>query len=209
METEKIRYIYCITNLVNGKTYIGQRTLAEGRTFETDTYRGSGKLLKQAYERYGKENFERTCIIQGNFTKEQLNRFEKCAIRIQRFLGKAEYNIADGGQGWSEGMRFAHKMSMTPEHNRKTSEALRERWKNIPQEERSKIAFGGVHKTKGTTGFKFSVEQRQKLSESHKGENNGSFGTHWFTNGIVNVKCEICPEGFRPGRVNGNKKAYG
>lgn len=200
METEKIRYIYCIKNLVNGKTYFGQRTLAEGRTFETDTYRGSGKILWQAYKKYGKENFERSCIIQGNFTKEQIDRFEKCIIRIQRFLGKAEYNIADGGQGWSEGMREAHKMSMTPEHNRKTSEALRERWKKIPLEERSKIAFGGVHKTKGTTGFKFSTEQRQKLSESHKGEKNGSFGKHWFTNGIVNIKCEVCPEGFRPGR---------
>ena len=58
METQRIRYIYQITNLVNGKTYIGQRTLAEGRTFETDTYRGSGKLLWKAYEKYGKEKYE-------------------------------------------------------------------------------------------------------------------------------------------------------
>lgn len=200
METEKIRYIYCITNLVNGKTYFGQRTLAKGRTFETDTYRGSGKLLWRAYEKYGKENFKRSCIIQGRFSKEEIDRFEKCIIRTQRFLGKAEYNIADGGEGWSEGMREAHKVSMTLEHNKKISESVKKYWANMSLEERSKKVFGGIHKTKGTTGFKFSSEQRQRMSESRKGEKNGSFGKHWFTNGLVNVKCEVCPEGFRPGR---------
>lgn len=99
METERIRYIYCITNLVNGKTYFGQHTLTEGRTFETDTYRGSGELLWKAYEKYGKENFKRTCIIQGHFSKEQINRFERCMIACQRLCGKAEYNLANGGDG--------------------------------------------------------------------------------------------------------------
>lgn len=200
METEKIRYIYCITNLVNGKTYFGQRTLAKGRTFETDTYRGSGKLLLKAYEKYGKECFKRICIIQGRFSKEDIDRFEKCIIRTQRFLGKAEYNIADGGEGWSEGIREAHKRSMTPEHNRKVSEAVKKYWADMKPEERSKKAFGGVHKTRGTTGFKFTAKQRRKMSESRRGEMNGSFGKHWYTNGIINVKCEICPEEFRPGR---------
>ena len=191
METERIRYIYCITNLVNGKTYFGQRTLTEGRTFETDTYRGSGKLLWKAYEKYGKENFKRECIIEGRFSKEQINRFEKCVIAIQRLCGKAEYNIADGGEGWNEGMREAHwKAVHTEEYFKHLSARMK------------KAHAKGIsytfkrHDTYGTLGKHWNV-----LEGSHTGSKNSQFGTHWYTNGEVNVKAKTCPVGFRLGRV--------
>jgi hypothetical protein len=72
METERIRYIYEIKNKVNGNTYIGQHTLREGRTFETDVYYGSGVLINRAQRKYGLENFEKTIIISGYFSKEQI-----------------------------------------------------------------------------------------------------------------------------------------
>lgn len=202
MEEKKRRYIYRITNLVNGKTYIGQRTMRETyRTALADMYWGSGKFLKRAQAKYGLENFKKEILIEGIFTKDELNRFERCMIRIERFLGKAEYNIADGGEGWSEGMREAHKASMTTEHNQKVSEVLKLRWASFSKEERSHLAFGGKHKTKGTTGFKFSAESKEKMSESNKGERNSQYGKHWFTNGVENIKSEFCPEGFYPGRT--------
>lgn len=168
METERIRYIYCITNLVNGKTYFGQHTLTEGRTFETDTYRGSGKLLWRAYEKYGKENFKRTCIIKGHFSKEQINRFERCIIRIQRFLGKAEYNLADGGDG-GDTSRFIDYDSET--FHQHVSEGVKKTYAN------GRKALGWTFHN-GMKGKHFSDEAKQKMHESHLGEKNSQYGKH-------------------------------
>lgn len=48
-------YIYITTNLLNGKKYIGKRhCLCE---ISNDNYLGSGKVLKNAIRKYGKNNF--------------------------------------------------------------------------------------------------------------------------------------------------------
>lgn len=186
METERIRYIYCITNLVNGKTYFGQHTLTEGRTFETDTYRGSGKLLWRAYEKYGKENFKRTCIIQGHFSKEQINRFERCMIACQRLCGKAEYNLADGGDGGDTSKFINYSDEWRDKTRRRTLESRIEQFGSLDKYKayQKEIAKQNLEKdpdyytTKGNTGHKLSEEQKQKMSESHLGEKNSQYGKH-------------------------------
>ena len=185
METERIRYIYCITNLVNGKTYIGQCTLTEGRTFETDTYRGSGKLLWRAYEKYGKENFKRTCIIQGHFSKEQINRFERCMIACQRLCGKAEYNLADGGEGGNTSRFIDYKSNEYKNNVKKGTiegrikhygslENYKMHQKQIAQQNLTKDL--NYYTSKGMTGKHFSEEAKQKMRESHLGEKNPQYG---------------------------------
>lgn len=186
METERIRYIYCITNLVNGKTYFGQHTLTEGRTFETDTYRGSGKLLWKAYEKYGKENFKRTCIIQGHFSKEQINRFERCMIACQRICGKAEYNLADGGDGGNTSKFINYSKEWRDNVKRQIVESRIKRFGSLDgyKAHQKEIAKRNLEKdpnyytTKGNTGHKFSEEQKQRMSESHLGERNPQYGKH-------------------------------
>lgn len=214
---ERVRYIYEIINKLNGKTYIGQHTLREGRTIETDFYYGSGILICRAEHKYGLENFEKKIIISGNFSKEEINRFERCMIFCQRLLGKAEYNISDGGYFFVDGHYYwehatEEQKAWHCNHNKNVAvKASIEAQKNITFEMRSERAKKGINtmRNKGILGQSFkgkhhSEETKRKIGEKNKiliGEKNGSFGKHWWTNGIENIKTISCPEGYRKGRI--------
>lgn len=228
MEDRKRRYIYCITNLVNGKNYFGQRTFNVSGTAKSalaDMYWGSGKLIRRAQKKYGLQNFKKEIIIEGMFTKEELDRFERCAIRIARFLGKAEYNIANGGQGWNWPTEVAKKyaaMSNSLENRKSRSIKLKKYFANLSKEEKLRRA-AKISLTKRESDFdigsiwrgrKHTEETKKKMSETAKkqdrsGLKNPSFGKVWWTNGKENVKSEVCPEGFWKGRiVNPNAKCH-
>ena len=63
---------------------------------------GSGTILHQAYQKYGKKNFTKTILAIAGI-KENINILEKVFIQLYREQGKAEYNIADGGNGGNLG----------------------------------------------------------------------------------------------------------
>lgn len=142
-------YIYLIVNKVNFKTYVGQRK--SNKKWNEDSYMGSGKLLKLAQSKYGIENFEKF-LIQYCSTKEETDAAEKFWIKEYRSRGKAQYNIADGGQGY-DGPR-------SEETKRKISES--EKGKYVSEETRKKMSK--VHK-----GRKPSEETKKKMSEARKG----------------------------------------
>jgi group I intron endonuclease len=87
-------FIYLTINKVNGKKYIGMCKNTHGKL-----YLGSGKLLKQAIKKYGKENFERV-VLQECQTFEELSEAEK--IWIDNFNAVEDsnfYNLTTGGFG--------------------------------------------------------------------------------------------------------------
>ena len=219
MESERrFRYIYCITNLVNGKNYFGQRTMRKGyKDPLADVYWGSGKILKIAQQKYGLKNFKKEIVCSGFWTKQELDKYEKCAIRVARFLGKAEYNIANGGQGWNwstEVASYYAKLGVRA-YEQRTGKSWSQRAKELAQcrssEERRLSALKAMQSMleKGNWNFtmknkKLSEDQKKKISEKAKlrvGSKNSSFGKSWWTNGKENVKSEVCPEGFWRGRV--------
>lgn len=188
-------YIYRITNKVNGKTYVGQHKYKK----LDDSYMGSGKLIKRAQKKYGIENFEKEILysrIQYKTTADDMERF---AIAKERALGKAEYNIADGGQGGNLGEEVNKKLSevnkgkhLSEEHKRRISEYRKGKpscmkGKHHSEESKQKMSESweyDKHFTEGTKrkmseahkGYSFSEETKRKKSEAMKGKHKGK---HW------------------------------
>lgn len=86
-------YIYKTTNIINNKIYIGKRK----GNFDKN-YKGSGKILKSALKKYGKENFIVELIEECPNLQIQ-NEREKYWISYYKNLGFSSYNIALGGDG--------------------------------------------------------------------------------------------------------------
>lgn len=91
--TNPYGFIYITTNLIDGKRYIGQKKFDN----YWKGYLGSGKHLREAIKKYGRENFSRN-IVAIAYSKEELDDAE---ISIIKFLGADKsrdyYNIAEGG----------------------------------------------------------------------------------------------------------------
>ena len=88
-------YIYITTNNINNKKYIGKHKC---NTFDT-SYKGSGKLIKEAILKYGIENFT-TEILETCDSLQNLN--DREIYWIQHFNACQDnsfYNIAKGGDG--------------------------------------------------------------------------------------------------------------
>lgn len=92
----QIWYIYKTTCLITGMSYVGKHTTKNGLVDKN--YFGSGKIILQALEKYGRENFiqeilefnpdEKTNCLREKFWIKELN--------TQRPNG---YNITPGGEG--------------------------------------------------------------------------------------------------------------
>ena len=176
-------YIYLILNKVNGKTYVGQRK--SSKEWNNDSYMGSGKLLKLAKKKHGIENFEKF-LIQYCYSKEETDKAEKFWITEYRNRGKAEYNIADGGQGYyaigenhpmygkhhseESKARCRESVLKTFEINN-TRQKLSEMRRGIPKSEEHKVAISNALRGKPLSEEhrQHCREAQQKYFETHEG----------------------------------------
>ena len=110
-------YIYCITNLVNGKKYIGKRTCH--CDIEKDTYMGSGIAIKKALKKYGKDSFKKDIIEVCNNEEEAYIREREIIESVKAYSNKMYYNIAFGGLG------NTHNWKPTKESIKKSLETKR------------------------------------------------------------------------------------
>ena len=209
--------IYRITNLVNGKTYIGQHKYLD-ESNPMGKYKGSGLNLCRAYKKYGIENFTTEIIYQRIRDKDTVNAMEIWAIAKY----KPEYNIAKGGQGGDlyhcksvveQELYSLHISNATrgkkrsEEHKRKLSEA--HKGKKRSEETRRKISEASKGSNNGFYGKHHSEEARRKISEARKCKHlseeckrkmsEAMKGKHWYTDGHNNICAYSCPEGYYAG----------
>ncbi len=87
------KYIYKITNDINGKIYIGQ-TINVKRRFTEHCQRKDDSLIHNAIIKYGKEHF----IIETLGFFEDYNEKEKYYINLFHSKTPLGYNMTDGGE---------------------------------------------------------------------------------------------------------------
>ena len=183
--------IYKTTNLVNNKIYIGKHK----STDINDDYLGSGKLLKRAIEKYGKEHFKKEILFECK-TEQEANDLE-AEIVDEEFITRLDtYNIMIGGHG---GFNFVNK-NLTKEqlHNRavngrkvvseKYSKEEKIKWakKGAQTQIENKTGIFSPDFIRGCSfkGKHHTEEAKEKMRKANsinqKGKNNSGYGTCWI-----------------------------
>jgi group I intron endonuclease len=135
---DKICGIYCITNKINGKKYIGQSINIKERWHSEKQNRGNNKHLTRAMEKYGRENFDFSIIEEC--PKELLDTKEE--EYIKKFNSnnvEFGYNIAPGGKKfntWWEKLSQEQKEEL----NRQRSLSLKGRKMKLTQKQRQEMS---------------------------------------------------------------------
>lgn len=107
--------IYCYTNKINNKKYIGQTINPEQRfRFHKSNYKNPksieyNSLLHQAFRKYGYENFSYEILVQDIDDVEILNNLE--IYYINKFNSKVPngYNVEDGGKNCKKPKTLEHR----------------------------------------------------------------------------------------------------
>lgn len=136
-------HIYKITNKINGKWYIGKTNGHD------PSYFGSGKLLKQAVEKYGRENFEKVILeeVVGDINAREQHWIQE----TNAVADPMSYNLAKGGEGGDLSKFIDYKSRKLPKDNFKKAQ---EWFQNLTVEEKS--AFHAQQALKRTKGWHVS-----------------------------------------------------
>lgn len=169
--------IYCITNTINGKKYIGQSWDIEKR-FKQHVFNPPNTHIKNALQKYGINSFIFEAIFQlknGPFTQKYLNRFENYYIsRFDTTNNMYGYNKRDGGSNGklSEEVKLkiaqTHMGMVASEESKRKNSASKLGKKTGPCSEKRKLAI-----SQANTGRVKTEEEKAKISKSLAGRKTG------------------------------------
>lgn len=145
-------YVYEITNLIDGKKYIGKHS-TELDFFE-DNYYGSGVLIQKALSKYGRKNFSRRVLRTCSTEEEALNAEKEEIEKVKAYESLAYYNLCEGGQNGVKGsIPSAYKYNNNPLivfNSKKYIERLEKEFSKVQNSTYSKLEYYiGYHILKG------------------------------------------------------------
>lgn len=182
---EKIYYIYRIKNKLNNKTYIGRSM--HGIKKGDHNYYGSGIVIKNAIKIYGKENFEKTILVDGIKSLEEICKIEENIIRLYKKHKKAEYNITLASCGNTPDILNFKGRHHTEEYKKYMSQKIR-----------------GIKRKPHSDYYKKQLSIRMKKESVFLLKKYQTVkGTRWYTNGTDDVMVlpgDQPPEGYERGR---------
>jgi hypothetical protein len=194
--------IYKITNLLDGKIYIGKHQTKD----LNDGYMGSGKQLKHVQTKHGIENFKKEILFQFD-NETDMNAKEAELVTEEFCLREDTYNLCPGGKG---GWGYINNNNILKMHGK--TQSIRQ--KTAASEiliKYNKSPEGRTRASKGRkdsfSGKKHTNDTKRKIGKSNSikqsGNNNSQFGTMWITTGTLNKKIkkeDLIPEGWYKGR---------
>ncbi len=211
--------VYQITHRESGKVYIGKHQTLNIE----DGYMGSGRLIRRAVKKYGREAFDKK-ILYVCETEAEMNAKEAELVTEEFCLLKDTYNLCPGGDGgWgyvntigsnlyglngtsgygSENLVESNKRH----HERMKTDPLYKDLVHSKMKESLRSGFETGRLTPGFYGKTHREESRKKIGEKNAlkglGNGNSQFGTIWITDGLNAKKIpksDPLPEGFRLGR---------
>lgn len=168
-------FIYCVTNDVNEKAYVG---LYRGTDLRKRWARHLYEAIKirtrmplhAAMRKHGVHKFHITSIWSGHIPVRQLGELERYFIRVLRTKGPNGYNVTDGGSGMlgvkqtEEHVRRRVAGKAGYKHSPETLAKMRGR--TVSAEHRARIS--GARRLRGTS-YTPSEETREKIRQRHKG----------------------------------------
>lgn len=191
-------YIYLTTNLINGKKYVGMHKSSK---FDPN-YKGSGKILRQAFAKHGWDNFKVEILVECE-TPEELSQQEFEEIERRHAVESSDYyNIKQGGFGGFKinGVSIKKGVKISEQARRNTSLAhLGVKLSESHRRSLSECRKGDRNPLRGPN----AEQARHNLSLAMKGNQNGK-GHIWITDGVHNQR--ILEGQETPSRVSEGSK---
>jgi hypothetical protein len=189
-------FVYCTENIQSGKIYVGKHSTKN----IDDGYLGSGKLLKEAIQSEGFQNFHRHILMMCDS--------EDHAFEVERFIvdddfvkDENTYNQIKGGTGFTEGIAriggqiMAQRNWADPEFRKRHAQRMGEINKLKNPEMNRRLFAEGKMKAPDWTGRNHREETKLAIgmanSITQAGAKNSQFGTVWVSHSELKISKKI------------------